>query len=192
MRKLFFFFSVLFFFACTKEQALIPVAENQQVDERAIDPVKFKVQNVAFLKNQTVEAKFTVRNFTDLTSCQFAMQYDTSKLLFLYSTVTEAIPPTLYLSVNWEDYFLAPGEVRVAWVHDAAGGVTLPNDTQVFSFFFKAKKKGKLALTFPFWPDNYVFPPEASNGNFDILPLTVTYIPIPPTLPVLNADISKK
>lgn len=175
MKKTIILLSIIFFFACTKE------------NDRALETVKFKVQNVAFLPGQTVEAKFTVRNFNDLVSFQFAMQYDTSKLLFLYSTVTEALPPTLYLSANWQEYFLEPGEVRVAWVHDAAGGVTLPNDTQVFSLFFTAKKKGRLAASFPFWPDNYVFPPEASNGQFDILPLTVTYIPIPPIPPANNS-----
>lgn len=192
MKKTLILLSILFFFGCTKEQVLIPTPENQQADSRALPTVKFKVQNVAFLPGQTVEAKFTVRNFTDLTAFQFAMQYDTSKLLFSHTVATDAIPPTLYLSVEWEDYGLAPGEVRVAWVHDAAGGVTLPDNAQVFSFFFTAKKKGKLAGCFPFWPDNYVFPPEASDGAFNILPLTVTYIPIPPTLPTINADAQKK
>jgi len=178
MKKLIFLFSVLSILACTKEATLIPTPENQQADSRALPIVKFKVQNVQFFPGQTVEARFTVKNFINLSSCQFAMQYDTSKLDFLYTTATEALPPTLYLSVEWEDYGLPPGEVRVAWVHAAAGGITLPNDTQVFSFFFTAKKRGKLAGCFPFLPDHPLFPPEASEPEGAILPLTVTYLPI--------------
>lgn len=181
MKKVLFILSI-FLFACSPEQALQPNTKNQQSGERSA-AVEFQIQNVAFQAGQTVEAKYTVTGFTDLTAFQYAMQYDTAVLQYSHATVTGVVPDALYLSVNWEEYFLAPGEVRVAWVHSYAGGVTIPPGTVCYSLFFTAKQSSNLAASFPFWPNNPVFPAEASDGQFNILPLTVTYLPIPPSQP---------
>lgn len=191
MKKALFILITIFAFACSPEPALPPTSRLQPAGDRAAG-VTFTIPNQNLTPGQTVEARFSVAGFADLVSFQFAMQYDTSKLTYLYSTDTGIIPEALYLSVNWEEYFLAPGEVRVAWVHSYAGGVTIPDNTYCFSLFFTAKTAGNLAAAFPFWPDNYVFPPEAADSGFNILPLTVTYLSLPANPPGGNGNPKKK
>lgn len=182
MKKALIFLSILFVFGCSKQPIETTPTNRAAADRSAL--VAWSLPDVAFTTGQTVEAKFSVSGFDDLTAFQFAMQFDTSALAYQNITFTGAIPYFNLdcIGMEWMGYFLEPGEVRVGWVHGAAGGLSIPAGTEAFSIFFTAKKAGTLAAAFPHWPGNPVFPSEASDGDFNILPLTVTYIPIAPPI----------
>lgn len=193
MKKTLFILLLLSVFGCAKQPAETPATNKAAADRSAL--VAWTLPDVAFTTGQTVEAKFSVAGFDDLTAFQFAMQFDTATFAYQNITFTGAIPYFNLdcIGMEWMGYFLEPGEVRVAWVHYAAGGLSVPAGTECFSLFFTAKKAGTLSAAFPHWPGNPILPSEASDGAFNILPLTVTYIqPAPINPPGGNNGNPKK
>jgi len=199
MEKTLFILTILFAFGCAPSPVSPSLTENKAATDRSA-VVDFQIQNVAFQPGQTVEAKYSVTGFTDLTAFQYAMQYDTAVLTYSHATFTGAIPDfnlDCCFGMEWMGYFLEPGEVRTAWVKYSPGGLTLPAGTVCYSLFFTAKHAGNLASAFPAWLNNPILPAEASDSQFNILPLTITYLPIPPTPPTGggnagNASTTKK
>ena len=184
MKQILVLLSLTLLFACSKpaHETLFPATNKAAADRSAL--VAWTLPDATFTTGQTVEAKFSVSGFDDLTAFQFAMQFDTATLGYQNITFTGAIPYFNLdcIGMEWMGYFLEPGEVRVAWVHYAAGGLSIPAGTECFSLFFTAKKAGTLAAAFPHWPGNPILPSEASDGDFNIIPLTVSYIPIAPPI----------
>jgi len=198
MKKTLFFLLALFAFGCAPSPLSPSLLETDQPATDRSAGVDFQIQNVAFPAGATVEAKYTVTGFTDLTAFQYAMQYDTAVLTYSHATFTGAIPDfnlDCCFGMEWMGYFLEPGEVRTAWVKYSPGGLTLPDGTVCYSLFFTAKQASNLQASFPAWLNNPVLPAEATDGQFNVLPLTVTYLPIPvnpPQQPGGNGNGGKK
>lgn len=184
MKKTIIILSVLSLFGCSKQAIETSEEQDNQSTDRFVS-VDWSVQDVQFTTGQTVEAKFTVSGFNDITSFQFAMKFDTAALAYSSASFTGAMPNFGIgnFGMHYMGYSVEPGEVRTVWYHYAPGGLSVPNGTQIFSLFFVAKKAGTLSDAFPFWPDNQMLPPEASDGEFNFLPLTVNYLPIAPAAP---------
>lgn len=192
MKKTLFLLLILALFACSK-QAIETEHLQSKSSERFVS-VDWSVQDVQFTTGQTVEAKFSVSGFNDITSFQFAMKFDTAALAYSSASFTGAIPNFSIdnFGIYYMGYNVEPGEVRTVWYHFAPGGLSVPNGTQIFSLFFIAKKAGQLSTSFPFWPDNQMLPPEASDGEFNFVPLTVSYLQLAPISPPSGPKKGKK
>ncbi|MBK7937138.1 MAG: gliding motility-associated C-terminal domain-containing protein [Lewinellaceae bacterium] len=77
-----------------------------------------------------------VKNFNSIIAMQFGICYDATKLQF--QAPIQLTPNPLSLTMGGNFNTTTAGEIKFSWSDPAALGVTLPNDTKIFSVCFTA------------------------------------------------------
>lgn len=74
----------------------------------------------------------TVKNFNSVISMQYGLTYDATKLTYVNITPGPTVPGLTLASFNPN----TPGQIRLSWSDPAALGVTLPDNTVLFTVCF--------------------------------------------------------
>lgn len=144
--------------------------------------LNWSIENKSYSKGDIVVAEFKVVNYTDIASYQFGMKFDTNNLEFVGVEFPATNPlqlSTNYFSWNGKPgYRVGPGEIRHLFSN--AKGKTLPKNTKVFSYVFKAKQTGELDdnLSLATCCLSLPLKPLAYNSKLNLLNLSLTYTPI--------------
>jgi len=85
---------------------------------------------------QTVEVDLSISGFSDITSMQFSVNWDSTVLDFKsIKDVTEVIPAFSDREIGVTE---APsGAIRVAWFDGTVTGISIPDDTKLFTLTFQ-------------------------------------------------------
>lgn len=151
----------------------------------ATPTISWTYEDKSYQPGDLVTAEFKVSGFTKVSCYQFAMLFDTSKLSFVGVEFPSDNP--LKLNTNLFSWAGKPGyrvkanEVRHLASFVVKDGKTLPDNTRVFNYVFKAKQEGTLSDDFavatcclypPLNPIAYTFPLYPAK-------LTVSYVTPP-------------
>ena len=79
-----------------------------------------------------------VKNFNSIIAMQFGMTYDATKIQLQNPNPIQLTPNPLSLTVGGNFNYGTAGEVKFSWSDPAAVGVTLPDNTKIFSVCFTA------------------------------------------------------
>lgn len=104
--------------------------------------ITWTIQDKMFNVGDTVKADFNISDFNNIVAYQFAMKFDTSVFTFL----GVEFAPNNPLQLNSGDfgfYQLPKGLIRHLWSNPY--GQSIPTNTYMFSYKFKAKKAGQLS-----------------------------------------------
>jgi len=152
--------------------------------------VNWTFENKSFNAGDTVEVKFRVTNFTDISGFQYTLKFDTAKMYLKPTnkvTFTGALAgyTSSCFSFAGPGYALKAWEIRTLWL--SVIGKTLPTNTHVYSLWFIAKKSGtvcnslQLHFAAPVWPN-------AWKSNLAYVPLTVLCAEPSPLKPTIISE----
>lgn len=157
--------------------------------------VAWSFQGNNFSTGDTVEARFSVTNFTDISTFQFTLKWDTTYMSILSAapvTFTGVLPGLGAGCFTWwgkPGIALKPGEIRVAYT--STTGKTLAPGAHVFSLRFVAKKPGTVCQALSHWIKSPLWP-NAWKGNLDYVPLTVACTTPPAPAKTTNAAVTDR
>lgn len=94
------------------------------------------IADVTGTKGQIIEVEVRISGFTDITSMQFSVNWDSTVLAFqAVENITEALPAFTEREIGLIE---APsGAIRVAWFDNTIQGVSIPDSTQLFTLKFE-------------------------------------------------------
>ena len=94
------------------------------------------ISDVTGEKGQTVEVNISVSGFNDIGSMQFSVNWDSTVLDFkALENLSDVLPDFSEKEVGLVE--TSAGIVRVAWFDNTITGVTIPDDTQLFTLKFE-------------------------------------------------------
>lgn len=152
--------------------------------------VAWTFQGDNFSTGTTSEVKFSATGFTDISTFQFTLKWDTAYWSIHPDTpvtLTGILPGLGAGCFTWwgkPGVSLKPGEIRVAYT--STTGKTLAPGAHVFSLRFVAKKPGTVCQALSHWIKSPLWP-NAWKGNLDYVPLTVACYTPPAPAKATNA-----
>ena len=108
----------------------------------------------------TTKVKFTLDDFTDVTTMQFSMAWDPTQTTFNQITYTNGNPLNLNIA-NFGQNQINSGILNFAWLENTALGINLSNGTSIFELEFTTSTTG----TFPIMITGNPVPKEISDNN---------------------------
>ncbi|MEM6320068.1 MAG: cohesin domain-containing protein [Bacteroidota bacterium] len=98
--------------------------------------ITLKLSDVTAAKGQTVDVSVSVSGFTDITSMQFSVNWDSTVLAFQgVENLSEVLPAFTEKEIGVVE--ATSGAIRVAWFDNTLRGVTAPDDTELFTLKFE-------------------------------------------------------
>jgi hypothetical protein len=108
--------------------------------QRASCPDTVKLSLDTFFQQQDLLVRVSVSKFKDIISLQTGMRYDRD--VFKLQNVTSDLPG--FNSDNWVDD--GDGELRMLWNDNSAFGLTLPDDSPLFTLRFSVIQQGSTSF----------------------------------------------
>ena len=94
------------------------------------------VSDITGEKGQTVEASLSISGFNDINSMQFSINWDSTVLAFkAIENLTSELPNFTGEEIGLRE--TASGVIRIAWFDGATNGISIPDDTQLFTLKFE-------------------------------------------------------
>lgn len=128
----------------------------------------FELKDQSFQAGEAVVATFSAKDFTEVLGYQFELLFDPNSIDY------QGFEQGAIISLSTENLGLTQvekGKIRTSW--DEAVGVTLTDETVMFTFKFKAKKAGKLSEILSF--NTRGFAPEVYSNVEEIYNLQLNF-----------------
>jgi len=128
---------------------------------------QYLLPDVETCSEEALVVEVTTRQFTEIVSAQFSIQWDTTHLHL--DTILNPNPALILPLFNTS--LIAEGRMAFSWLDDSFEGVTLANDATLFELHFQAQTVG--GITAPFSFVNFPSPLETVkniNGSPMIVP----------------------
>lgn len=94
------------------------------------------ISDVTGEKGQTVEVNVSVSGFNDISSMQFSVNWDSTVLDFkALENLSDVLPDFSEREIGLVE--ASSGAIRVAWFDNSTMGVTIPDETQLFTLRFE-------------------------------------------------------
>lgn len=94
------------------------------------------ISDVTGEKGQTVEISISVSGFNDISSMQFSINWDSTVLDFkALENLSDVLPGFSTQEIGLVE--TSSGAIRVAWFDNSTMGITIPDETQLFTLKFE-------------------------------------------------------
>lgn len=112
--------------------------------------VSLAVSDVTGEKGQVVEVDISIAGFNDMNSMQFSVNWDSTVLNFkAIENLSDVLPDFSEKEIGLVE--TSSGIIRVAWFDNTLAGITIPDDTQLFTLKFEiigeASTNSTIAIT---------------------------------------------
>ena len=98
--------------------------------------IALNLTDIVGQQGQTVEVDVNVSGFSDVTSMQFSINWDSTILDFRsVGNLTDLLPGFTTNEIGIVD--VAAGAIRVAWFDNTISGISTPDDTNLFTLTFE-------------------------------------------------------
>lgn len=94
------------------------------------------LSDVSSEQGQTVEVDLNISGFSDMTSMQFSINWDSTVLDFKsVDNITDALPAFTEKEIGVVE--ASSGAIRIVWFDNTISGVSVPDDTKLFTLTFQ-------------------------------------------------------
>ncbi|PHN06878.1 cohesin domain-containing protein [Flavilitoribacter nigricans] len=122
-----------------------------------------KFANISGAQGTQVCMDVTVQDFTDMLGMQYTINYDPAVLQF--ESITNTNLTGLTAGGNFGNP--SPGKITVFWFDQAVSGITLPDDTRIYSICFTVLDEAPTSITLGDDPTAIEFSDLNSSGAID-------------------------